>query len=170
MIWTSIEIAGMNMLKPLKLAAAAALMSISLLSGASSANAMTLGLDLTSPSNTWVTRTNVTTWTLGYEFNLSQDARVGALGFWDANGAFGDTTVGLWTSSGTLIGTVSSSSSAVTTVATQGGHGNWYFMEFVTDLAPGYYVVASHGQSGMDYVYNFGAATLSTSIASYVDD
>ncbi|MGI9374029.1 MAG: hypothetical protein ACR2OJ_16195 [Hyphomicrobiales bacterium] len=90
------------------------------------------------------------------------------MGFWDVDGIFGATTVGLWDANGVKIGEVNSGTSAVNTVSTAGGHGNWYFMDFDVVLNPGNYVVGSHGASGMDYT--FGTGTLSTSLVTYVDD
>lgn len=116
------------------------------------AEAGTLGIEI-EDSGSWQTN-NSNNWTLGFEFSLSSTQEVSGLGFWDQDGIFGNTTVGLWQGDGTLIGTVETGSSTVRTEAVSGGPGgSWYFMDFAATLLSGVYVVGSWGESGMNYAF-----------------
>ncbi|WP_028863633.1 DUF4082 domain-containing protein [Psychromonas aquimarina] len=141
------------------------LLCILVLCLAGTANASLLGVDFSNPNN-WVT-SHSDTWALGYEFSVSSNAQVDGLGFWDYNGAYNHTTVGLWDTSGTLLGSVDTNS-AVSSFATGTGHGTWNFMNFNYLLTPGSYVVGSHGR-GMEYTFNRNGNQIITNVLTYLD-
>jgi len=137
----------MNM-KMLKAAIAGLVLSLS-----GFANAGLIGVDLTSASNQWTVNTS-NNWTLGYEFSISSEMNVSALGFWDLNSSFGNSSVGLWDSNGILVGSVNSNSATVNTFATSNNHGTWNFMDINLTLAAGTYNLGSWSETGMEYTYN----------------
>lgn len=130
----------------------------------STGRAATLGLDMTGSG--WTT-TASNAFTLGFEFNLANSTNVAGLGFWDLNGSYGTTYVGLWTTTGTLIGAVDTATSAVHVEPTANSLGRWYFMNFGTALSPGNYVVGSWGTSGMEYAYHTNLSSISTNILTF---
>jgi hypothetical protein len=127
--------------------------------------ASVLGLDL---SGSGWTVFNYDYWTLGYEFSVSSTTDVSGLGFWDETGVFNSTTVGLWDTSGNLLGSVNSSSSTVSTSSTGNGLGTWNFMNFSYTLGAGSYVVGSWG-SGMEYAFHNSGSSIVTNGLTFVD-
>ncbi|MEJ2044272.1 MAG: DUF4082 domain-containing protein [Reinekea sp.] len=129
----------------------------------SNAGASVIGVDLA--SGRWAAATN-DNWTLGYEFSIDSQQTVDGLGFWDADGKFNTTNVGLWDTNGTLLGQVDSAST-VDTFATGNGRGYWNFIDFDYTLAAGDYVVGAWGD-GMEYTYSSGG-TITESILEFQD-
>ncbi len=150
-------------IKMLKAAAAGLILSVSGL-----ANAGLIGIDIDGTAGEY-TLVSSSSWTLGYEFSLSADSSVTGLGFFDIDGVYGDTTVGLWTSSGTLLGTVNTNSNTVTEVSTNNGLWSWEFMDFNLLLSAGDYIVGSWGVSGMDYFYT-DSDSIIENVLEFADD
>jgi len=93
-------------------------------------------------------------WTLGYEFSLSNTSIIDALGSYDQNGdgLNGTYNIGLWDTSGNLLRTASVSGSGNPLVSSF----RWADIVDIT-LSPGNYIVASAGDwlpNGDDYYYN----------------
>jgi hypothetical protein len=112
-----------------------------------------IGLDFGGSPGSYTTFGARDNWTLGYEFSVPAGTTVNGLGFWDLGNGFNTTTVGLWTATGTLLGTVSSATSAVTTTPTANGFGTWNFMNFNLAVPAGNYVVGSWGDE-MEYAFS----------------
>jgi hypothetical protein len=103
-----------------------------------------LGLDFTG-GNPATAQNNQT---LGWEFNLSTTRTVTALGMFDvgADGLNSGHLVGIWTTGGTLLGSVTVSNSS-TPITSTSANGRWLFQSLGSPLtlAPGNYVL------GVDY-------------------
>jgi hypothetical protein len=82
---------------------------------------------------------------LGYSFDVTSSFAVDGLGVWDSGSNGINTTVqaGLWTSTGTLLASVSISDSS-TPVASASNAGQWLFADIPSlTLTPGSYVIGS---------------------------
>lgn len=106
-------------------------------------------------------------WTLGYEFNLSNASVIDALGSYDENGdgLNGKYEIGLWDTSGNLLRTASVSGSGDPLVSSF----RWADIVDIT-LAPGNYIVASAGDwaaNGDNYFYS---GSYTTNGLTYVID
>jgi hypothetical protein len=110
-------------------------------------HAAAIGLDfLAAPSFS----TTFSSGTFGYRFSISSAQTVTGLGFWDIDSSYPlSKAVGLWNSSGTLLGSVDVLSDPVTTVSSGGpsGSGTWFFMPVSISLASGTYIVAATHQN-----------------------
>ena len=128
----------------------AAIVSL-MLSVCHTASAGLIGVDLNSDASQW-TNQNANGWTLGYKFNTLIETEISGLGFWDLDGVFGESTVTLWDSIGSVIGTLSTGGNTVESVATLNGHGSWYFMSLAQNinLVIGTYTVGSYGTTGRE--------------------
>jgi hypothetical protein len=106
-------------------------------------------------------------WTLGYEFNLSQASVVDALGSYDQNGdgLNGKYDIGLWDTSGNLLSTASVSGNGDPLVSSF----RWADIADIT-LGPGNYIVASAGDwltNGDNYFYS---GSYTTNVLTYIRD
>lgn len=127
----------------------------------------TLGVDFSGSSTGFTTVSN-DSWTLGYAFSVSDTSEVTGLGFWDLTGDFNSSTVGLWTTGGSLLGTVNTSNTTVDTFATGNGVGTWNFMDFNYTLSAGNYVVGAWGD-GMEYAYDYSASSITTNELTFIE-
>jgi hypothetical protein len=88
----------------------------------------------------------ITEQTLGWQFSLSEARTVTALGMFDvaSDGLSDDHAVGLWTLSGTLLGSVTVTSTS-TPVASTSPDGRWLFESLALPLllGPGDYVIGA---------------------------
>jgi len=132
------------------------------------ANAGLIGVDFDGSAGDY-SLSSSNSWTLGYEFSLSDDSSVSGLGFFDIDGVYGATTVGLWTSSGTLLGTVNTSDNTTTEISTDNGLWSWVFMDFNLLLGAGDYIVGSWGVSGMDYIFTNNGSVIEN-VLEFTDD
>jgi len=76
---------------------------------ASTSKASVIGIDFDSDPNGWKYFPNNSD-TIGWEFSVAEDTLVDGLGFWDLDAWYAPTTVGLWDTSGTLLGSVHTTS------------------------------------------------------------
>lgn len=94
----------------------------------------------------------------GWQFTLTQDKLVTALGFWDedSNGLTDDHEIGLWTTGGTLLATVTIDNSS-TVVASAHSEGRWLFEDLLSPLTlnAGTYILGADYPSTSDTVRLF---------------
>ncbi len=139
---------------------------------ASTSKASVIGIDFDSDLNGW-TYIAVNPATIGWEFSVAEDTQVDGLGFWDLDAWYAPTTVGLWDTSGTLLGSVhttSVSDPAVTKSDTGlgSGWGSWDFMDFDYALTPGNYVLGASGD-GWHHIFNTEGGRTTTNLLTFVN-
>ena len=123
-----------------------------------------LGLDFTGGSSA----TAIQDQTLGWEFSLSSTQTVTALGMFDigSNGLNSPHLVGIWTTTGTLLGsvTVNNGSTPITSTSTAG---RWLFQSLGSplSLSPGNYVLGVDYSDTTDQVTTgAGSVTMATGL------
>jgi hypothetical protein len=134
--------------------------SLGLLSLGVPAHADVLALNILGPD--WNTFDYYSNSTVGFAFSISQQETVSGLGFWSPTSfscpsCSPVTQVGLWSNSGTLLGSVSTATLTPQIVSTENGYGRWNFMTFSLVLSPGTYVVGSNGAYAY-YAYDWDTA------------
>lgn len=109
----------------------------------------------------------------GWMFSLSESRLITALGFWDnsSNGLLDSHAVGLWTTTGSLLASVSVDNSSTPVDSVDTGGGRWMFENLSSPfvLNPGTYILGADFAGGSDPVRLFVNAMFLDPIATYIE-